>query len=251
MRAPPDTPILTYHSIGHRTPPGFAPWVVHPQRFAAQLGTLADAGLNTLTVRDLVHRRQADRPPDNAVVLTFDDGFADFLEHAVPVLQSLRMTATLFIISGAVGGEFRGLPTLDWPALQAIRDAGFEIGAHSHSHPALDRLAPEQAMAEIKGCKQHIEDKLGIEVHSFAYPFGYYNRQTRQAVVSAGYSSACALHYAFSPPDDDPFALRRTLIRQRDLRVDRLSMTAPLYRIRSFAWAAARQSLTRWVGYAA
>ena len=245
------TPILMYHSVGERVPPGFAPWVVHPHRFRHQMSYLAGAGYETLTVRDLVRRRRAGGSPRRAVALTFDDGFADFLHNAVPILHAFNMTATLFVTTGFLGGTFRGLPVLDWGELAAIRDGGIEIGSHTVSHTALDRLAPARVLAELQGSKLLLEDRLGVAVDSFAYPFGFQTSETRQAVIAAGYAAACAVGYAFSRHDDDPFALRRMFVSQHDTRLNRLPPRARLYRARSRGWAWMRRSLTQVVGYEA
>jgi peptidoglycan/xylan/chitin deacetylase (PgdA/CDA1 family) len=244
------TPILTYHSIGERVPPHFRPWVVHPRRFRDHLRSLAEVGLQTLTVSDLVRRRVAGLNTDRAVVLTFDDGFADFLRNAMPIMQEFGMTGTLYVITGMLGGAFRSLPVLDWRDLADIRDSGIEIGAHTVSHPALDRLAPAQARDEVSGCKKQLEDRLGVAVGSFAYPFGFYTRETRKAVIDAGYTSACAVGYRFSPADDDPFALRRVIVGERYRQLDRLPPVAAYCRLRSSGFALLRRTLTRWVGYA-
>ena len=230
-------------------PPQFAPWVLKPQRFREQLRSLAEAGLHTLTVSDLVRRRAAGQTTDHGVVLTFDDGFADFQRNAMPTMQEFGMTGTLYVITGMVGSEFRSLPLLDWPDLAEIRDNEIEIGGHTVSHPPLDRLAPARAMDEVSDCKKQLEDRLGAAVRSFAYPFGFYTRQTRQAVIDAGYTSACAVGYRFSPPDDDPFALRRMIVRERDRHPNRQPPTAAYYRLRSSGFALLRRTLTRWVDY--
>jgi len=209
------------------------------------LASLAESGTSTLTVSELVRLRRTGAVPQRTVVLTFDDGFADFLHHAMPALHASGMTATLYIPTGLLGGEFCGLPTLDWGALAVIRDAGFEIGGHSVLHPALDRLSPERALDEVRGCKHALEDRLGIAVDSFAYPFGFYTAQIRQTVIMAGYASACAVGYDFSANHDDPFALRRMIVTQNDKRVDRLSHTAFLYRLRSRGWRSVRH-IARW-----
>ena len=183
------------------------------------------------------------------MALTFDDGFADFARCALPMLREFGMTATLYVVTGVLGGTFRGLPVLDWGALAAVREAGIEIGAHTVSHPALDRLSPDRAFAEVRDCKRLLEDRLRTAVTSFAYPFGFYTSLTRRAVIAAGYEAACAVGYAFSRDDDDPFALRRMIATERETRLDRLPLRALPWRARSCAWAWARRSLTKVAGY--
>jgi peptidoglycan/xylan/chitin deacetylase (PgdA/CDA1 family) len=249
------TPILMYHSIGETAPRGFERWVVRPAQFRAQVRSLADTGYATLTVRALVAARAARQKSLSAgpreAVLTFDDGYDDFLSQAAPVLRDYGMTATLFVCPDLLGRAFNELPVLDWGAIAEAHAAGFEIGAHSMSHQALDRLSPARVLADVLDCKRMLEDRLGAPVTSFAYPFGFFTEATRQAVIAAGYTAACAVGYAFSSDDDDVFSLRRMIIRDRDTIVDRLPPEAWLYRARSRGWALTRRLLTRVKGYAA
>jgi peptidoglycan/xylan/chitin deacetylase (PgdA/CDA1 family) len=248
------TPILMYHSIGETVPRGFQRWVVRPAQFRAQVRGLVEAGYAALTVRALVAARTARQMSISAstreVVLTFDDGYADFLSHAAPVLRDYGMTATLFACPGLLGRAFNELPVLDWGAIAEAHATGFEIGAHSMSHQALDRLSPARALADVLDCKRMLEDRLGAPVTSFAYPFGFFTETTRQAVIAAGYTAACAVGYAFSPDDDDVFSLRRMIIRESDTCVDRLRPEAWLYRARSRSLALTRRLLTKVNGYA-
>ncbi|MGH7870054.1 MAG: polysaccharide deacetylase family protein [Candidatus Dormibacteraceae bacterium] len=94
--------------------------------------------------------------PEKTVVITFDDGFADFYREALPLLQNYRYTATLYVATGFVGGTSRWLgscgegdrPMLTWSTLREIAALGIEIGANTHTHPELDRLAPQKVERE-------------------------------------------------------------------------------------------------------
>ncbi len=214
-------PILMYHSVADCAPPGFAPFAVSRRRFEEQLRYLREEGYRTLTVSELMRlRRRGAEPSSRAVAITFDDGFADFHDNVLPALAAHGCTATLYVVSGSVcgasgwlGGPSGRMPMLDWAQLREIAGAGVEIGGHSVSHAALDMLSRDEAEAEIYCCKATLEDRLGRPVESFAYPFGFYSDETRRLVMEAGYASACAVRYALSPPDDDPFALRRQIVR--------------------------------------
>lgn len=189
-------------------------------------------------------RRMSISASTREVVLTFDDGYADFLSHAAPVLRDYGMTATLFVCPGLLGRALNELPVLDSGAIAEAHATGFEIGAHSMSHQALDRLSPARALADVLDCKRMLEDRLGAPVTSFAYPFGFFTETTRQVVITAGYTAACAVGYAFSPDDDDVFSLRRMIIRESDTCVDCLRPEALLYRARSRGWVLTRRILT-------
>ena len=175
-----------------------------------------------MTVTDFAAWRAAKRSsPLRVVVLTFDDGFADFHEQALPALAKFGATATLYVTTGHVGGTSTWLSRigegnrrlLSWPQIEECHRAGIEIGGHSIHHPALDLLPPAELRKEIFGCKRSIEDRLQISARSFAYPFGYVSRRARATVIEAGFESACAVRYAQSGVEDDPFRLSRLIAR--------------------------------------
>jgi peptidoglycan/xylan/chitin deacetylase (PgdA/CDA1 family) len=159
--------------------------------------------------------------PERPVVLTFDDGFADFFTEALPVLKQYGFTATLYVATTFVNDTSRWLkregeatrPMLTWKQLSEISEYGIECGAHSHSHPQLDTLPCALARDEIVQSKRLLERHLGQEIFSFAYPYGYHTAQVRQLVREAGYTSACAVRYAMSSGADDPFILARLMVK--------------------------------------
>lgn len=155
--------------------------------------------------------------PHSPVVLTFDDGFADFYQNAFPLLQKYEFPATLYITTGYVDRSSEWLSSLyegnrrmlTWDQINELNQYGIECGSHSHTHPELDILSKAGAQWEISYSKRILEDKLGRPVQSFAYPHGYFSKITRNLVREAGYASACAVKNAFSASHDDRFALSR------------------------------------------
>jgi peptidoglycan/xylan/chitin deacetylase (PgdA/CDA1 family) len=213
-------PILLYHSISERPSAAMRPFTVLPATFRAHLDAVADSGAAMLTVSEFVDRRESRTLPARPAVITFDDGFADFAEHALPALAHHRLRATLYaatgFLAGCPGGPARARPedpALDWSQLREIHSQGIEIGAHTHGHPHLDTLAPPAARDEISGCKTLLQDELGHAVESFAYPNGYSSATVRRLVREAGYRSACAVRNTFSSTSDDRFALARLTVR--------------------------------------
>jgi peptidoglycan/xylan/chitin deacetylase (PgdA/CDA1 family) len=215
-------PILMYHSISCDAAPRFKHFVVSPSSFAEQMRHLRDGGYTPITVTQFVERigDGGNGLPDRPILLTFDDGFADFHATALPILQQCNFVATLYISSAFIGGTSAWLrrehettrPMLDWTQVAEVAACGIECGGHSHTHPKLDTLPPAMARDEIARCKGIIEERLGLEVASFAYPFGYYNASVKRMVEEAGYTSACAVRYAMSSLGDDRFALARLLV---------------------------------------
>jgi peptidoglycan/xylan/chitin deacetylase (PgdA/CDA1 family) len=257
-------PILMYHSISSGASRRFRPFTVPPERFEEHVRYIRGEGFTALTVSEFVRARDADHHafPAKPIVLTFDDGFADFHDAALPILSRYGVTATLYVVSSHLGSarsswlDHAGagsLPMLSWSQVAEIEKSGIEIGAHTMSHPALDTLPLAEAREEIASSKRNLEDGLGVEIRSFAYPYGYYSGPVRDLVASAGYASACAVRYAMSSLADDRFALCRQIVRH-EMEVTDLDALlrgkAPLStivyrRFGSGAWRFFRQSLHR------
>jgi peptidoglycan/xylan/chitin deacetylase (PgdA/CDA1 family) len=213
-------PILLYHSISNDADPRFRRWVVSPAHFEAQLAWLVVNGYQSLTVTALVECMRRQSVPERSVAITFDDGFADNLTHALPILQRHNMTATLYVATAYIGSTSRWLqaegegnrPMLSWEGVRELDHAGVEIGAHTLTHPQLDTLSTPAARAEIVESKQELEQHLQHAVPSFAYPHGYYSNAVKKIVREAGFTSACGVKHAMSALHDDLFALSRIIV---------------------------------------
>lgn len=231
MASPQPIPILLYHSISDGGTPEFRTWTLPPEVFAAHMEYVSGAGFTALTATDLADLLDAGRPlPDKPVVITFDDGFADFTAEAEPVLRHHDLAATFYITTKYVGGTSEWLapqgegdrPFLGWDEIAAIDQELVEIGAHGHTHSMLDVLPASEAEFEITESKRLLEDHLGRPVVSFAYPHGYSSSRVRQAVRDAGFTSACSVAHALSSTAVDPFAMPRIIV-SVDTSVDDLA----------------------------
>ncbi|MFR9776602.1 polysaccharide deacetylase family protein [Micromonospora sp. MS34] len=211
-------PVLCYHSVGDVPRDDTLRWSVSPGDFDEQMALIRERDHTPMTVSDYaaVLRGAAPLPP-RPVLITFDDGFPDLAETALPVLLRHRLTATAYVIVARVGTapSPHGDPSLDWDQLRELRSHGVEIGSHSWRHRALDCLGPAGLHQEVAASRQLLEDRMGASVRSFAYPYGYHSNAVRTAVRAAGYSSACGVKNALSHRDDDVFAIARVLI-ERD-----------------------------------
>lgn len=233
-------PILMYHSISSEATQLFRPFTVAPALFAAHMVYLHQHGYTPLSVSQFIQMRsrQDGMFPGRPVVITFDDGFADFFTAALPVLRKYRFAATLYVPTGYVNGTSRWLrrehetarPMLTWEQLREISASGIECGAHSHSHPQLDTLSLAMARQEIVRSKALLEEHLGHTVASFAYPYGYLTAAVRRLVQDAGFTSACAVKFAMSSLTTDPFALARLIIKS-DTSVEALAMLLQNHRM--------------------
>jgi peptidoglycan/xylan/chitin deacetylase (PgdA/CDA1 family) len=227
MSAP--IPVLLYHGVDHDAPEALAPFVMAPDRFTAHMAALAERGGPALTVSGLVDLLASGAEPEPGTVLvTFDDGLADFDAHAWPVLRDLGLPATLYVVSGCVGGDATWLapfgpppPMLTWDQVRRLDAEGCEIGAHSASHPELDTLTRLELGDEVHESHTKISVELGHPVRSFAYPHGYHDRRVQDAVRAAGFDSAAAVRNMLSSATDDRFAIARVTI-DADVDVDGL-----------------------------
>ena len=217
----PAIPILLYHSISNTASPSYRSWAVRPERFAEQLEYLHKNSYVALTVSQLVRLiRQPNSFPRRPVVITFDDGLADFYTGALPTLQRYELPATLYITTDYVGQTSRWLdnagegerPMLSWHQIQELELSGVECGAHTRRHPELDTLSLDRARDEIAGSKRALENQLGRPITSFAYPHGYHTAAVKNIVRQVGFTSACAVKHALSSPQDDLFALSRVVV---------------------------------------
>jgi len=217
-----EIPVLMYHQIAD-PPEAVDRLAVSPAAFADQLACLQAAGFTTLTASALAAGLAGEGAalPQRPVVLTFDDGFADFHFRALPLLERHGFTATVFVTTGWIADS--GAPDaalrrpgrmLSWSQIAEAAATGVEIGAHSHGHPELDLLAAESLRRELELSKALLEQRLGRPVPGLAYPFGYSNAAVRCAARAAGYHYACAVANTAAGPHADAMALPRLTIRQ-------------------------------------
>ncbi len=206
--------ILTYHSISD----GNSPLQIPPGLFASQMEWL-HANVRVAPLAEVASALCDRRPlPERTVVLTFDDGFADFYSSAAPVLRKLKLPATLFVLTGPSGKtsdgrgqESAGIsprPLLDWQQVVELAQQGFEFGAHSVSHPALPDLQAETVKREIADCQTELQQRTGQKVDFFAYPYGRWSPAVRN-IVQQHYQGACSTGAGVVQPYADPFALPR------------------------------------------
>ncbi len=192
-----NVPILTYHYI--RINPvsfdrlGFA-LSVTPADFAAQMDWLRDSGYHPITAGDLhAYLRGARGLPSKPVILTFDDGYADFYTTALPILRAHDFRATAYVVSGFVG----------WPnymtAAQVVEAdrSGIEIGSHTVNHPNLTNLSSVSVHSQLIDSKRFLENLLGHPVTSFCYPSGKVNSMVAWQVADVGYDSATTTVFGF------------------------------------------------------
>jgi peptidoglycan/xylan/chitin deacetylase (PgdA/CDA1 family) len=192
MRLP---PVLMYHSISCSTEPDPHRVRVVPRRLDAHLRLLCRLGLRGVSLGELV-AAQARGRADGLVGLTFDDGYTDFLSHAVPALARHGMTATLYVVAGRLGGrnawdDGPRLDLLDADGVRAAAAAGHEIGSHTLTHVRLEGAGPDVLSSEVADSRRVLEDVTQTEIRGFCYPWGSFDEAAADAVRDAGYDHAC------------------------------------------------------------
>lgn len=211
-------PILAYHSLDESGSVLSLP----PEIFRRQMEFLHLNGYQVYTAGEyaalLRKGLEASRP---SVVLTFDDGYANFAETVVPVLRGYGYRATVYIQTDYIGKESAFTSILDLPLLSGaeikrLSEEGFEIGSHTLSHSNLAGLALDQARNEIVRSKVVLEDLTGKEVRTLCYPRGDYNREIVELVKEAGYQAAVSLRVGNRNTIADIYTLSRITIGPRD-----------------------------------
>jgi peptidoglycan/xylan/chitin deacetylase (PgdA/CDA1 family) len=164
---------------------------------------------------------QSEGNPERRVVLTFDDGFCDVFEHALPVLQRYQLRGILFLVSDLLGksNEWQTKtgdvmePLMDAAQVREWLGAGQQLGSHTKSHLRLTQLSHSDAREQIAGSKKSLEDQFGARIDHFCYPYGDWNKAVRDLVIEAGYKTACTSDYGINTPETSPFELNRYIAR--------------------------------------
>ncbi len=185
--------ILTYHAVA--SGPELGATTVSPSRFREHVTALETSGMT-------FERLDAVEPgsDDHTVVVTFDDGYESVLDVAFPDIARRNGRATVFVPTGHIGhpaswdvGAVRKHRHMDWLALRQLVDAGWEIGSHGVSHRALTDMPDDEAFCELVESRDEIEQRLGVKVTSFSYPFGAVTPRLARLAQEAGYRRAVTM----------------------------------------------------------
>ncbi|HUG52165.1 MAG TPA: polysaccharide deacetylase family protein [Vicinamibacteria bacterium] len=224
-------PILTYHSLDDSGSVISTP----PRLFRDQVAALRERGYQGLTLGELLDGWDGRSAlPPRPVVIAFDDGYRNVLEHAGPVLQDAGFRATVFAVAGLLGNEntwdhpwssIPRLPLLSTGELRELGAAGFEVGAHGVTHACLTDLGSEAAEREIVGSGDLLAEAVGQPVTVFAYPYGKAGPDHRRT-AQARYRAACGTSLARAEPGQRYLLSRIDAYYLRDPRAFRLLGTA-------------------------
>jgi len=181
---------------------------VDPRTFKLQMLWLARHGRHTITQRRLFDALMHGTPlPGHPVMITFDDGYADVYEKAMPTLYRLGMHATAYVITGRISG---GDPAfLTWRMLRGFERHGVEIGSHTVSHLDLPSLDDKRALAQLGVSRRTLERRLGHPVQWLSYPGGATDGRIVALAEKAGYVLAVTTDPGEQQHADDPLRLKR------------------------------------------
>lgn len=207
--------IFMYHSIDESG----SPISVEPRVFRRQMEFLARGRPRVVPLADVA----SDGAPDETIALTFDDAFANFEEHAAPIMADLGLPATVFVVSEHVGknnawgnatstlasgGTIPILPLMTWDAIKRVMQGGIEIGAHTRSHPRLSSLSDQTLADEVDAPVERLASELGNRPTAFAYPYGDLDHRVVSAVRRT-YRRACTTELRALDRGEDPMRLPR------------------------------------------
>ncbi|CAN7738955.1 polysaccharide deacetylase family protein [Paenibacillus sp. LjRoot153] len=201
-------PVLNYHSV--TIDPGNVV-VISPAKLEEQMKYLHDHGYTPVSLSTfigLIENESGLTAPKNPVLLTFDDGYVDNVEEAMPILAKYNFPATLFMSPGMV--EDTGY--LNWEQAKQLHEAGWDIQPHGMTHPHLPRLSAEQQVFEITEARKLIEEKLGTQADVFCYPYGEYNQTTLKLLKEHGFRYAFTIDQGFTTNQQSPYLLKRLFI---------------------------------------
>lgn len=185
-----------------------------PESLDAKLGALRSAGLRSVPLDAIV---QGDPARANEFVVTFDDGYRNVWQNALPILARQEVKAIQFLVAGKLGqqndwdiaGGEVAEPLMDAAQVRDWLAAGHSIGSHGMSHRILKKLTPSETREELAASKKRLEDTFGVPIRHFCYPSGRYNAEVRDLVKEAGYQTACTVEFGVNSDGQSPFELRR------------------------------------------
>jgi peptidoglycan/xylan/chitin deacetylase (PgdA/CDA1 family) len=209
--------ILTYHRVSEHGPPALDSYRIDPDSFEATLGALWKAGYRTIPLeqwrRACAGHGSLPRLP---LLLTFDDGYLDFLTGAWPALKRHGFGALVSVVTDRVGGfnEWDAehqppLALMDWDTIVNLHKQGVDFAAHSATHRRLTELDPVEATREIWSSKVRLEEQLEDEITTFVYPWNTKDERVESLVRACGFACALAGRVGIAVPGDNPFELPR------------------------------------------
>jgi peptidoglycan/xylan/chitin deacetylase (PgdA/CDA1 family) len=220
-------------------------WLRVPRsHFVDQMTLLRDEGYNVVPLRSLLDTDGDDEGV--RIAITFDDGYESQL-WAAEVLRTFGFPATFFIVPRFLDGVrvptryWEGWGHMRWEDVAALAEQGFDVGAHSTTHPDLTKCGGTQLDEEVSGARALLERRLARPILNFSYPHGRHDSRVRGAVERAGYRLACTSRYGINRTSSPSFAVYRTEVSGHD---DLLTFRSKLHG--KYDWLGYWQDLESW-----
>src|SRR6266853_698306 len=210
-------PVFAYHKIAAPPRATIDPFLyVGPQSFDKQLADLRRAGFTSASLSEMPTAQNQGMPK---AVITFDDGCCNAFQNSLEPLARHGFRAIQFLVADFLGRKNEwDIAKRDSPEKlmdeHQVRDwmaAGHEIGSHSSTPTNLRNISGAQAREEISGSKKSLEDRFGLAIQHFCYPYGSWNESVRDLVAAAGYSTACTMAFGVNTAAAPRFELRRII----------------------------------------
>lgn len=208
--------ILAYHNIAISA---LDPFCTSPQVFTEQIQILAESKIPIISLDQAYQNLLQSSEPDQALVITFDDGYVELMKYAVPVLLRYRFPATIFVVTGKIGqhsdwgDSSPSYSTLTWDDLSFLSSIGFTIGSHTHTHRPLTSLDLITLQSELINSQELIQIHTGETFIPLAYPFGDFSEREKIVANNMGYPCAIAAGGLWGNGNETQlYALRRELI---------------------------------------
>jgi peptidoglycan/xylan/chitin deacetylase (PgdA/CDA1 family) len=216
--------VLLYHAIDEPDPADHMGLRVSPEAFREQMQLLHTAGYRVVPLTRILEGAPLSAF-SREVAITFDDGYGSEM-RASETLKEFGYAATFFVVPRFLDGVqqpehyWEHWPHMNWDDLRALVEAGFDIGAHSMTHPDLTECGSGRLIDEVAGVKELLERRLGREVVSFSYPYGRHNAHVRETADRAGYRLACTSRYGINTASGSCYDVARTEVTGIDRRGD-------------------------------
>jgi len=213
-----------YHRVIKEKPQKYNHWhYVTVAEFKKQLKLIDKLGFTPITFTDYqLYQEDKLTLPAKPIILTFDDGYLDTFENAIPILSEMGMKAVIFVMGNRnlnrafwdEKGDDDVCPLMSDEQIRMASEMEFEIGSHSLNHDELSKLPEHEAVYSINKSKKEIEAVLDVPIKTFAYPYGVLNKKIEQIVSDSGFSFACGVYTGSPKFGETTYDFRRIAINQ-------------------------------------
>lgn len=189
-------PVLMFHRVAETEEP-LKRYAVTPQQFDEQLRMLKSYGFHSLNAAEFAWYREGHAPlKGRPIMLTFDDAYQDFADHAFPRIQRWGFNAEVFVVSDKAGGAAdwdahygKPAPLMDWTTIGRLSEAGIAFGSHLATHRMADSLTSSELLYEAVKSRQTLQTRLGKDIRSIAAPYGNLDERAQRIFSYAGYTT--------------------------------------------------------------